>query len=128
MGSREEKPTVELVETNEMYTVELCDPVKQQINKIELCKPSIVVKPCSPIEKLHCIPDFMHCIPDLWCSPKIYCSPTTTPCKPVYPCAPMISGKCGPWVVEIPREQYEDLVNKVGKLEKEVQELRKRVK
>ena len=122
MGSREEKPKIELIESNEMYTVDLCEPVKQQINKIELCKPSIVVKPCSPIEKIHCIPDVMHCIPDLWCNPKI------GPCKPVFPCAPTIGGKCGPWVVEIPREQYEDLVTKVGTLEKEVQELRKRLK
>jgi hypothetical protein len=73
--NKEEKPKVELVQSKEMtplFTIEICEPVKEQLDKINFCGPNIVVKPCNPINEVKCIPDMAKLIPDRGCQPVIW--------------------------------------------------------
>ena len=78
MGEEEEKPKVELVQSKEMmplFTIEICEPLKEQLDKVTFCGPYIVVKPCSPIMDAKCMPDMSQltgpkgCIPNIWWEP-----------------------------------------------------------
>ena len=73
--NNEEKPKVELVQSKEMtplFTIEICEPVKEQLDKINFCGPNIVVKPCNPIQELKCLPDVPQLMPDRGCQPVIW--------------------------------------------------------
>lgn len=121
-----EKPKLELLEPMGLTTVELCNPVKDQINQIKVCKPNIVVSPCNPLDRIRCIPDIW-CLPKVWCRPNIWCRPFIGPCLPqVGPCGPWVEGPCGP-MVEIPSRQIEEISARVEKLTAEIEALKKKV-
>ena len=93
-----EKPKIELIQSNELFNVDFCAPVK---DKVEICGPNIVVKPCQPIIGAKCLPEIIRI-----CGPLIVCEPTKPVCEPIKPiteiCAPsLVCGphiRCGPWV------------------------------
>jgi len=73
--NNEEKPEVKLVQSKEMpplFTIEMCAPVKEQLDQISFCGPNIVVKPCNPINEVKCIPDMAKLAPDRGCGPAIH--------------------------------------------------------
>jgi|WetSurMetagenome_2_1015567.scaffolds.fasta_scaffold300579_2 hypothetical protein len=92
-----EKPKLESVKISPdalsgLYEIGLCDPIKEKINRIEVCGPNIEIKQCAPLEKLKCIPDTttLQTIKSPWpgdcgpCIPSWTCIPSTicTPCIP----------------------------------------------
>jgi len=127
-----EKPKIELMDPKGLYTVALCNPVKDQLNQIKICRPNIEVTTCSPLDRIRCIPDvwcrpFVYCLPDTWCLPKTWCLPFIGPCRPVIgPCGPWVEGTCGP-SVEIPVDQIGEIAVKVEKLTAEIEALKKKV-
>ncbi len=123
--SEEKKPRLELLESAGLYRIEVCSPVKEKVDQIEVCSPNLVATPCEPIERVRCLPD-------VWCSPRIRCLPTeiclpmTYPCLPVIgPCSPQY-GPCGPWV-EVPFQRMDEISAKVERLTSEIAALRKRL-
>ena len=82
-----EKPKIELLQQPELYTLDLCGPVKEQLDKIKICGPNITTKPCSPIDTIKCIPN-------------VLCAPIVGPCLPIGPCLPQqclpVIGPCLP--------------------------------
>ena len=88
-----EKPKIEMVASRNMYTIELCNPIKEKINNIKICGPNIEIKPCNPIAKVRCLPE-ISCLPiiapaELFCGPvcppkieEAICGPTDGPCSP----------------------------------------------
>jgi len=139
-----EKPKLELLETG-LATIELCNPIKDQLNQIKVCKPNIVVSLCNPVDRIKCIPDIPDygclpmiwcrpaswCIPETWCRPKIWCRPLIAPlialCPPqVGPCGPWVEGPCGP-MVEVPSRQIDEIAARVEKLTAEIEALKKKV-
>ncbi|UCE15875.1 MAG: hypothetical protein JSV12_08455 [Candidatus Bathyarchaeota archaeon] len=123
---KKERPRIELLQSTSMYTVELCNPIKEKINQIKICRPNIVVKLCNPIEDIKCLPD-IKCFPFIGpCQPEIrrplveerqlqsmftcipmecmplapclpnLCEPAILPCFPRTPCWPRTP--CRPWV------------------------------
>jgi hypothetical protein len=69
----EEKPKIELVQSKDvmssLFTVEFCQPVKEQLDQIIICGPNIEIKPCSPIRDAKCLPEIMRllsCGPTVW--------------------------------------------------------------
>jgi hypothetical protein len=115
----EKKPTIELLGIEKLFTVKFCNPVKEQVNQIKICRPNIEIQPCNPIEKTNCLPDVMAmskaaqciptvkcgptwtCGPDFWgenCLPDIIleCLPTTGKCQPTTPCGPSCTPNCAP--------------------------------
>jgi hypothetical protein len=91
--NNEEKPEVKLVQSKEMtplFTIEICEPVKEQLNKIEICGPNISIKPCSPINEMKCLPDASTVIGPKGCGPIVHMS-----------CLPIIPMGCGP-IVHVP--------------------------
>jgi hypothetical protein len=116
------KPKIEPLESSGLYTVELCKPLKEELDKIEVCAPKIEVKPCSPMEQAKCLPDIIpylsgegkaeiesldqlmlgkkSCIP--------VCQPFTTQCQPQIECIPEcqpFASQCQPKTVCIPECQ-----------------------
>ncbi|MEM3693270.1 MAG: hypothetical protein QXI39_04535 [Candidatus Bathyarchaeia archaeon] len=131
MVETKEKPKIELLQSTGLYTVELCNPVKDQLNRIEVCKPNIVFTPCNPIERIKCIPDLQClpiigpclpniCIPSIWCQPIIWCRPTII-------CPPIIGGGiCSP-SVEIPIPRLDEIAARFEQIANEVEALKRRV-
>ena len=111
MPNQNEKPSVETVKEgfklSDLLTLEVCNPVKEKMDKIEVCLPAIVAcKPdfCTPA--FICKPDYF-CKPDLFCRPDIFCKPDIF-CRPDIYCIPRVSCHperfckpdtyCQPWV------------------------------
>ena len=104
----EKKPTIELLGIEKLFTVKFCNPVKEQVNQIKICRPNIEIQPCNPIEKTNCLPDVMamskvaQCIPTVKCGPTWTCGPDFwgENCLPdkVLECVPS-TGTCQPIVV-----------------------------
>ena len=130
------KPQIRLLAPKNMYTVEVCSPIKEQINRIKVCQPNIVVKPCNPVEQITCIPD-ISCSPLFGCYPDIGpCSPMTCfpavgtclptiGCSPTFGCSPTV-GPCGPWVeVDIPK--IDEIKVQVEKLTEEINILKQQI-
>ena len=115
----EKKPKIELLGIEKLFTVKFCNPVKEQINQIKICRPNIEIQPCNPIEKTNCLPDVMamskaaECIPNVKCGPtwtcgpdfwgenclpdKVFeCLPTTGKCEPTVACLPNCAPNCAP--------------------------------
>ena len=97
-----EKPRLELLNPTSIFVVDLCNPVKDKINQIEICSPNIEIKPCNPIEQIKCLPDLSTCGPGAevsnlqnQCYPILQCMPAFTPCfpyienQPCYPIRPL---------------------------------------
>jgi hypothetical protein len=74
----DEEPKIEMVTSSDMYTLELCNPIKEQINKITICGPNIDIKACNPIAQVRCIPD-IRCLPIVAPVKRIICNPTCNP-------------------------------------------------
>ncbi len=100
--SRKEQPSVETVKegwrVSDLLSVPVCNPLKEQLDKIKVCEPSIEYHICKPI----CKP-FGTCIP-IW-NPDV-CIPCKPLCKPglyQWICTP--TEVCGPqqmeWIQEI---------------------------
>lgn len=128
-----EKPKIELLEATSLYTVELCSPIKEKINQIKICAPNIVFKPCSPIEKIKCVPSLPMCaptvpvcppgipeIPPRFCIPRIFCGPRG--------CVPWVAGPID-WgaMVELPAARINEIATKVEELTARVDAISKRV-
>jgi hypothetical protein len=144
---KEEKPKIELLQSSELFTVELCNPIKDQIEKIKLCSPNVIAKPCSPLEKMKCIPEVIcspivgpclpqRCLPVIGpCLPALWCIPRSGPCIPTIWCGPQTmcgplygGGVCGPSVqVPVPEPGLSEIASKVEKLAAEVADLKKRI-
>lgn len=134
-----EKPKLELLKTG-LTTVELCNPIKDQLNQIKVCGPHIVVGRCNPLERTKCIPDLLPifgcrpmivaapCFPDTWCYPKIWYRPLIALCPPhMEPCGPLVEVPvCGP-MVEVPSRQIDEIAARVEKLTAEIEALKKKV-
>lgn len=88
----EKKPKIELLEIEKLYTIKLCNPVKEQINQIKICRPNIEIQPCNPIEKTSCLPDVMSMSKAAQCIPNVTCGPT-------WACGPDFWGPCPPDIV-----------------------------
>jgi len=104
------KPKVEPLDFPGLYKVELCQPLKEEINRIEVCAPKVEVKPCSPMEQARCLPDIVPYLseedtgriesPDQLilgkkqCIPA--CEPFTTQCQPQTTCIP----ECQPFTTQ----------------------------
>ena len=109
MSNQKEKPSVETVKEgfklSDLLTLEVCNPVKEKMDKIEVCLPAIVAcKPdfCTPA--LICKPSYF-CKPDLFCRPDIYCTPRISCfpdrfCKPDVYCRPWVYTECSPSQIE----------------------------
>jgi hypothetical protein len=96
MDEKKEKPSVETVQqpvkVSDLLMYEVCKPLKEQLDRIELCSPFIVdcapmIVACKP--DLQCIPD-KFCTPDIVCKPVYSCVPDTVVCKPDIWCKPTI--------------------------------------
>jgi len=116
-----EKPKIEPLESNELFTIDFCSPVK---DKVQICGPNIVLKPCSPLIDTTCLPEML-CLPHYSvpiCQPLIqalYCSPHWI-CSPVF-CPPRM-GMPG-----IPGD-INELSSKVDGLRAEVEALKSKIK
>ncbi len=110
-----EKPRIELLGSTKLYTIELCSPVKEKLNQIKICAPNIVIKPCSPIEKIKCVPS----LPGI-CLPKVVCAPT--------PCGPWVEGPIDLGdLVELPLARIDEISAKVKELTARVDAISKKV-
>lgn len=49
---KKDKPKIEPIEVKWNFTVEFCNPVKDQMKKLDICSPHVMVKPCEPLKKL----------------------------------------------------------------------------
>jgi len=113
------KPTIERIDIDQqLFTLDFCSPVK---DKVTLCGPNIVIRPCAPITKLKCLPEIM-------CSPIV-----VGPCIPSIRCGPWVEGGgiCGP-AVEMPGKPIGEVINelstKIDVLTREVEALRKQAR
>jgi hypothetical protein len=95
MAQEKGKPTVETVQqeakASDLLMYEVCTPLKEQLDKIKICTPSIAVclpnENCPPmwvpIPKCEPLAHCKHVDPD-FCIPSFACGPWG-PCKPVDP-------------------------------------------
>lgn len=97
---RKAKPSIETVQegfrATDLLRVEVCNPIKEKLDKIEVCKPNIV-ELCNPHR---CIPS-LECVPSRLCSPHIVCKPDweclpNTLCRPNLGCIPAFGCKPEP--------------------------------
>lgn len=95
-GTQKEKPSMETVKEgislSDFLTIEACNPLKEQLDKIEVCQPHL--KSASSRTSGGCAPWWFgpgRCLPLLWCSPCVdpgRCWPLCWPnCRP-YSCLP----------------------------------------
>jgi len=131
------KPKIELVQSDTLFDIDFCAPVK---DKVQICGPNVVVKPCKPIMDIKCLPEMIGvCNPARVCIPMRHCLPETGSCFPMrcFPtrvCPPIIRAAeeaiCAPsWgpPIEIPIEELINQLNvKIEALTREVQALAKR--
>jgi hypothetical protein len=135
-----EKPSVETVKesfkVSDLLRVEVCDPIKVQIDKIKVCVPHIVecvpTRFCKP--KLECLPTricrpVIICKPDIWCKPDIFCYPIIGP----QICVPSVHGpiECGPSVYEgpeVPIDEMREVVKELEAIRAEIEILKKSIK
>jgi hypothetical protein len=128
----ERRPRIEEVDLKKLYRVEVCNPIKEKINEIEVCQPNLEVVPCNPVDRIKCLPDLSclpiigPCIPDLICYPDIHCIPSNW-CQPLFgPCQPVVGGTCSPSVVQ-PGPRIEELTRHIDRLTKEIEEIKRRI-
>jgi hypothetical protein len=93
-----EKPSMTTVKegfrVSDLLRVEVCDPIKAQLDKIRVCTPNLK-EPVTCLPDTICRPSFdcspytcrpiWWCRPDMWCRPEILDDPY---CFPVRPCGP----------------------------------------
>lgn len=130
-----EEPSVKTVKESwrpsELLMMEVCQPIKDKIDQIEICKPQIV-------ERRFCFPDiickpWIICSPDLWCSPRRICKPDII-CSPItcFPVTPYdLEWICGPSTREIPetiRDEMKDVLREIEKIKTEIAELKKSIR
>jgi hypothetical protein len=143
--ANEKKPTVETVQSSvkvsDLLLLEVCSPLKDQLDNINVCSPHICVPNVEPKE---CIPDMickpikMACLPDMICKPiKMACLPDKV-CSP-WVCHPVIPEVCTPsagkpWELDpriirerLMEDDYAKLQSEVEKLKSEVAGLRKKI-
>jgi hypothetical protein len=154
MAPEKEKPTVETVQqavkVSDLLMFDVCEPLKEKLDRIELCSPYIIStcspniscipkKLCTPV--IHCvpydrcIPEYVTCVPDKLCKPIFACVPENVHiCKPDIPveCSPS-AGK--PWGLDpdiikqrLLESDYVKLQAEVKSLKAEVEALKKRLK
>jgi hypothetical protein len=120
MAQEKEKPTVETVQqeitASDLLMYEVCAPLKEQLDKIKVCTPSLAV--CLPNES--CLPS--PCLPDVTCSPIEKCPPN---CKPVIP--PLRSCEPGDPGLTPSLLRQKLLVSDLEQLNAEVEELKKQI-
>lgn len=113
-----EKPSVETVKesfkVSDLLRVEVCNPIKAQIDKIKVCVPHIVE--CVPTRI--CKPIFL-CKPDIFCKPDIICYPIVGP-KICVPSAYQ-------WPEEFPGEMRE-VIEELKTIKAEIEILKKAIK
>ena len=156
MAQEKDKPTVETVQeavkVSDLLMYEVCKPLKDQLDKIEICRPAIVTclpnKICKPsytcIPSKLCSPVFS-CVPKLGCFPN-FCVPSNPHCVPnVQICQPDVPEICTPsagkpWDLEdlatsaeLLKEKllvsdYTKLQAEVERLKAEVDALKKRLR
>lgn len=129
MAQEKEKPTVKTVQqevtVSDLLMYEVCAPLKEQLDKIEICRPSIAV--CMPNE---------FCAPTTRCGPSDWfvCAPRTG-CEPRDPlvCAPKAGTSWDPGDLatsanllkqKLVASDFERLQAEVEKLKKEIEALR----
>ncbi len=98
MAEESNKPKVEPFNVStELYTLELCNPIKEKINSIEICGPNIEIKPCNPLKEIKCLPDLDLLVKrDSRCGSVLTpgpCSPDTGTLPSCGPCSPKPLGK-----------------------------------
>ena len=154
MAQEKDKPTVETVQqavkVSDLLMFEVCEPLKEKLNRIELCSPHIAIckpnvsciptKVCTPL--VHCIP-YDRCIPEYTCVPEKWCKPIIFGCKPeIIPpiCQPDLPEICTPsagppWGPDpgiikqrLLESDYVKLQAEVKTLKAEVDALKKRLK
>jgi hypothetical protein len=113
-------PRIERLDLKALYTVRLCSPVREQIEKIEVCHPNLEIATCNPAEIVKCLPDIMcypiigPCLPDTWCLPLI------GPCTPVIgPCQPYVYG---------PSKKIDEVMVRVERLSKEIEAIKRKIR
>ena len=112
-----EKPSFETVKkglrATDLLKVEVCNPLKEQLEKIDVCSPHIGPIVCTP--DIECIPSrlcspYIICRPDWECIPTSVCRPWIY-CSPDIFCGPRIG--CSPKIFEI-QEDYRRYREKAG--------------
>jgi hypothetical protein len=135
MVKDKETPKMETVKEgirlSSLLQVEVCNPIKEQIDAIEVCTPQIVTT-CIPVQA--CIPSYgclptRICRPDLFCRPDIFeCLPTRF-CRPEIWCRPLIYQECAPSQIDIgPIPEFERLVADVKAIKDEIAQLKQKIK
>ena len=131
MAQEKGKPTVETVQqevkASDLLMYEVCTPLKEKLDQISICTPSIVV--CVPNE--HCQPTCT-CIPIPKCDPLAHCKPVdpdfcvpSLACGPFEPCRP-VDPRLAPNLLKqkLLVSDLEQLNAEVEKLKKEIEILK----
>ena len=111
MAQEKEKPTVETVQqevkASDLLMYEVCAPLKEQLDEIKVCTPSIPV-----------------CMPNDTCHPTLCLPVVSAPCGPTLLCGPTTSRPSGPQLPpNLLRQKL--LVSDLEQLNATVQELKK---
>ena len=139
MANEKKTPSIETVQKgfnlSDLLKIKVCNPVKEKIDKIEMCPPNI--EDCMPSIKcgpeIFCIPDrfcgpdiickpIYSCIPDRWCRPYMICTPDII-CKPIIPCTPWVAEACGPSAID-PRVGAQEITELTTEMREMMAELK----
>lgn len=144
MAQEKMNPTVETVQqavkVSDLLMYKVCEPVKEQIDKIKLCTPNVSIPfdVCKPDQL--CRPYSMNCLPAMCipsCKPYNYCIPKMSLCEPQIPemCTPSAGTTIDPDEIVISPEiirqkllasDFEQLQADVARLKAEIADLRNR--